>query len=263
VHSCLSFETVDGFLREGVRFLADGVARGERLVYVSGRSQDQMRRDVAVLSSPTELEAAGALTLMSYADVDDLDAVVVPERELGVFAAATAQAVTDGHRGLRVLAEVTGLAAEHDRRSRLLRYEHLATRYMSGHPMSALCGLDRSALDPEALAEFEAVHPHVRGPATSTGFRLLPDEDGLRLVGVVEAWDAARLGHLLRTLASPGSVVRLQLADLDSIGARGLCALAAYGQDLARSGGRLELVDPRPVVQRACSALRVDLLGRP
>ena len=262
VHGCLAYERPDDFLPHGVRFLADGVDRGERLVYVSGRPQDQMRRDVALLRSPSDLEASGALTLMSYADADDLDALVVPDRQIEVFAAATEQAVADGHRGLRVLAELTGLAVTPHRRARLLQYEHLATRYMSSHPMSALCVVNRTVVDEEALAEFEAVHPHVEGPEASGGFHLLPDEDGLRLTGVVDAWDADRLEHLLRTLTGQGSVVRLQLADLDVIGARGLRALAAYGQDLARSGGRLELVDPRPVVRLACAVVRLDITGR-
>lgn len=261
-HTCVAYDGGDDFLGAGVRFLADGVDLDERLIYVSGRPQDQMRRDVAPLGSATELEDAGMLTLVSYAEAADLDALVVPAEQVAFFASATAQAVADGHRGLRVLAELTGLARDPHRHARLLQYEHLADRYMSDHPMSALCALDRTALGEEQLAEAEAVHPHVDGPGGLSGFRLLPDEDGLRVTGVVDAWEADRLGHLLRTIAARDSVVRLHLEDLTFIGARGLHALDEYRRDLDRHGGRLELIDPRPVVQRACDVLGVDLRGQ-
>lgn len=261
-HACLAYDGGDSFLPEGVRFLADGAEQGERLFYVSGRSYPQMREDVAGGSALGGLETAGTLTLLSYADVTDLDVFVVPEQQLAFFAAATAQAVADGHRGVRVLAELTALAAEPGRRARLVQYEHLADRYMARHPMSALCLLDRVALSDEVLAEAEAVHPQTDGTDGLSGFRLLPDEDGLRLTGVVDAWEADRLSHLLRTLAPADGVVRLNVAELTCIGARGLRALGSYRRDLTSSGGRLELVDPRPVLRRACDVMGVDLTGR-
>ncbi len=193
-----------------------------------------MLTGLAGLRSSDQLMAAGTLTLMSYANADRM---VVPEEQLAYFAAATERAVADGHRGLRVLAELTGLAGDMRRRRSLLRYEHLATRYMAAHPMSALCAVDRTALGDASVAEVEAVHSHVAGPGGLSGFRLLPEDDGLELTGVVEAWDADRLSEVLHSITGPTDDVRLHLQRLNFISGMGLKALARYGNDLAAQGG--------------------------
>ncbi|MDP9497114.1 MAG: MEDS domain-containing protein [Actinomycetota bacterium] len=254
-HACLMYEGEDGFLKEGVRFLAEGVAAGDSVLYLSTRSEDQMRVDVAALGATDQLVRARSLAFLSYPP--ELD--VVPEEQLAYLAEVSEQAMAVGHRGLRVLAELTALAGDPVRRRALLRYEHLADRYMTTHRMTALCVVDRGRVGDEAAAGVDALHPSHMGSGPGSGFRLLPAADGLRITGAVDAWDADRLGELLLAITAEGAEVRLHLEHLQFIGARGLRVLAECRERLAGGGGQLRLVGAKPIVQRAVGVLGLDL----
>lgn len=255
-HTSLLYADDEVFLGEGVRFLARGMMSGERLVYVSSRPMERMRDDVAALGSGNGLLDNGTLTLVALEEGHH----VVPEEQVAFVAAATERAVAEGHRGLRLLAELTGVAGDGSQRGNLLRYEHLADRYMSSHPVTAMCAVDATVLPEAVIADIQAVHRHGLG-ATLSGFRLLPEDDGFRLTGVVEAWDGDRLAELLRSITGDTTEVRLHLDELEFIGARGLAALSRYGHGLRSSGGRLTVVGARAVVSRAWTALGLDEHG--
>ena len=252
-HMWRSYDAADSFLQDGVRYLNEGAARNERLLYVSGRPLDQMRDDVGVLPAVEELVDADRLTLVSYHDGYDLN----PDLQIAQFGELTERAIAEGLAGVRVLAELTGLAAG-SQRGPLLRYEHLADRYMARHALSAFCVVDSSELPEETVADLDAIHPHTDSPEAISGFRLLPRDEGLALTGAVDAWDAERLADLLATIAGDGEV-RLHLEELDFIGARGLAALATYSAHLQERGGRLTVVGAHAVVHRASSVLGLDL----
>ena len=253
-HMWRSYDGADSFLQDGLRYLNEGAARDERLVYVSGRPLDQMRDDVSVLlPAAEELVDADRLTLVSYRDGYDLD----PDVQVAQFGELTELAVAEGLTGVRVLAELTGLAAG-PQRGPLLRYEHLADRYMAGHALSAFCVVDGSELPEETVADLDAIHPYRDSPVATSGFRLLPQDDGLALTGAVDAWEAERLRDLLTTIAGDGEV-RLHLEELEFIGARGLAALARFSAHLQERGGRLSIVGAHAVVHRAGSVLGLDL----
>lgn len=253
-HTWLSYDGRDGFPDAGRSYLSGGAADNARLIYASGRPVEQMQQDVGLFDPDGALRASGTLTLLPYDEQADLRA----EDYVDYFAAETERALQGGHTGLRVLAELSGLA-EGPQRGKLIRYEHLADRYMASHPMSSLCVVDRARVSQRAVAELEAVHPQVASDSRSVGFRLLPEDDGLRLTGVVDAWDAEPLTEVLEAIAGSSTTLRLHVDELDFIGARGLAALARHRRRLADRGVEVLVVGTSPVVDRACAVLDLDV----
>lgn len=259
-HRWLPYEGDDGFLDEGMGYLRAGVADAARLVYASGRPLEQMEEDVQRLDPDAALRGSGVLTLLPV----DVRAEVRADDYVAYFAGETERALRDGRSGLRVLAELSSLA-QGPQRAALLRYEHLADRYMAAHPMSALCAVDRGQVPEPAVAELEALHPQVAADSRSVGFHLLPEDDGLRLTGAVDAWDAEHLAEVLQAITGDPTSLSIHVEGLEFIGARGLAVLSRHRRRLAERGADIVVVGAHPVLRRACSALGLDLgldLGR-
>ena len=62
-HACWCFDDDDAFLAAAVAYLADGITRRERVVYVADRPADAMRGDVAPLGDVERLVGDGTLVL--------------------------------------------------------------------------------------------------------------------------------------------------------------------------------------------------------
>ncbi|MDQ1695313.1 MAG: hypothetical protein QOJ03_666 [Frankiaceae bacterium] len=257
-HVCWAYEDARDFSRPALRWLADGVALGQRLIYVSGRSRERMRRDVAPLPDVADLLKRGTLQLVCLEDVYDLSAPMVPEEQLATYAAATDHALADGYTGLRVLAEVTDLVADPARRPAHLRWEHLADEFMAAKPLAAMCAYRREALGDEVIGDLAAVHPLVHAAAASTPFRLYFEAGRMVLSGSVDAFSSDLLARLLAASHVQSREVVLDVGGLDFIDARGVATLADWGGRLRAGKGGLRLVGASPLLRRIWSVLRLD-----
>jgi ABC-type transporter Mla MlaB component len=270
-HLCWAYDDARDFARPALDWLLDGRALNQRLLYVSGRSPERMRRDVAGLPDVDEMLATGALDLVSLADVYDLTAPLVPEQQLATYDEATRAAAAAGYAGLRVLAEVTDLVADPSRHREHVRWEHLADDYMADHPMAAMCAYRRSAVDADTLADLATVHPVVRDLEPPPPFRLFFDDGRLVLVGSVDAFGSDRLARLLGashlTPADRGTAVLvraphdLDVSGLDFIDARGATTLAEWCRSLTERGATPRILGASPLLRRMWSLLRLDVMS--
>jgi anti-anti-sigma regulatory factor len=256
-HVCWVYDEHDaGFDPAVRRFLAGGVARGERLLVVGDRAIAALDGDPAQLDA-ARLRAEGALELLTVDDAYAATEEFTVERQRAWYEAATHRARDDGYTGLRVVAEMSGLAADPRYGEELVRWEHVADEFMAADGgMSAMCTY-RSDLPPASLSAAAAAHPAVRAPEPSVPFRVFFEDGQVVLVGEVDAFDAERLAALLA--AGPvGARAVLDVRGLEFVGAAGLRALARWAVALDARGSSLELRGASSLLRRMWCLLGLD-----
>lgn len=140
-------------------FLAEGVARGERLMFVA----DDPRPDLW----PRALVDEGRLVVLSTSEVYGSTRTVVAETQRVTFEAALDQALADGFTGLRVAADNTALVEGAERLAAWMDWEDTADGMMRVRPITGLCTFDRSRTDPITLRTVMGVHRQVATPDAS------------------------------------------------------------------------------------------------
>jgi anti-anti-sigma regulatory factor len=257
-HLCWVYDDDAAFDAAARQFLAQGLARGERLLCVGERVIDGVQGGPSPVPGVEHLVAEGRLELLTVAQAYAATGRFAPERQLAFYDAATRRAVDDGYRGLRVVAEVSPLADDPASRADLVRWEHVADDFMAhGSGMSAMCAY-RSDLPSNALADVAAAHPLVHAPQDVPPFRLFFDDGRLALAGTVDTFGADRLATLLSTSPARGPVVTLDLTFLDFVDGAGCRALARWAHDLGERSSAVELRSAPRVVQRMWSILDFD-----
>ncbi|WP_223273770.1 MEDS domain-containing protein [Nocardia cerradoensis] len=169
-HVCWSYTGIAEFRTRAAEFLADGLDAGCRVCYIRPGTVGDIAEDLRELAGWSEALRDGRAEVISLSELHDADAVLDPSGQVQAYAEATERAVADGFRGLRVAVDCTSLVNDAPRLAVFARFEHLIDRYMAGHPFSALCGYDRSAVEAEVLAELACLHPCT--DARAAGFRL-------------------------------------------------------------------------------------------
>jgi anti-anti-sigma regulatory factor len=249
-HLCWVYEDDADFAEAARQFLAGGLARGERLLCVGERVIDSLRT-----TTPPELDlpaliARGAVETVTldeaYAAAGSFD----PERQLAYYDAATRRALDDGFRGLRVIADVSTLAADPAQRAELMRWEHLADDYaVHGAGFAAMCAY-RADLGPDALADIAAVHPRVHGRGDVSSFRLFVDGDRLVLAGTLDTLGCDRLARVLAATAATDGGVVLELAGVEFIDIAGCRALARWAATLRGRSVPVQLTGASALLRR-------------
>jgi ABC-type transporter Mla MlaB component len=244
-------------------FLTEGLRRGERLLCVGSGLADDLRSTGEPFGSLDGLVARGTLAYEDLTAAYSDGQPVRPEEQLAYYEAAVRQAREDGYRGVRVVADVTGLARTPAERAELVRWEQLADEFIaSGGGLVAMCVYRGTALDAEALADVTAVHPSVHSAREVPAFRVWYDEDRVVLAGTVDTFSADRLAAVLAGSPVRGPVVGLDLRQLELADVAGCRALAGWGAQLAEQGRVLDLVGAPPVVQRAWQLLGLSARAR-
>ena len=161
-----------------------------------------------------------------------------------------------------MIAEVSELAADPDRRADLVRWEHLADDYIvQGSGFSAMCAY-RADLAPEALADVASVHPQVRGP------RGRPPPSGSSSTATGSRWPGASTrsaptgwrGCSRRRAVDTAGVV-LDVAALEFLDVAGCRVIARWAADLRARSVPLEVTGSSTLLPRMWKVLDLDRLA--
>jgi ABC-type transporter Mla MlaB component len=249
-HVCWVYEDPASFVDAAVRYLGDGIARGERLLCLGDDMAADLRAAGEPFGSLDDLVAGGALRVDSVADAH-VDGPLSPADQWAFYDAAVRDARAAGFTGLRVVADVTPLARTASGRAELIQWEQMADVFIgSGSGMVALCAYRRDALDAGAVADLTAVHPQVHAPLDPPSFRIWFEGTRVALAGVVDTFAADRLARILAGFPLCGSAAVLDLSRLEVADVAGCRALASWARTLAERGIRLHVEDaPSSVVR--------------
>jgi hypothetical protein len=220
-HLCWVYDENDDAFDEALRaFIAGGLERGERLLCVGDALIDRLRGD-----RMDGLIASGTLETLTLTQAYEARQAFWAEGQLAFYDAAIQRAMDDGYQGLRVIADVTAVAADPARRAELIRWEHLVDEYIARSiGFSAMCTY-ASSLPGEALSAAGSVHPAAHTADAVAPFRIFFDEGRLVLAGSVDSFSAAALASVLACgpVAPEGVVLDVSLLEfLDVAGCRAL-----------------------------------------
>lgn len=262
-HICYSFDDVATLRRAAVEFLGEGADRGDRLLYVADRASDEdLLEDLADLDDLERLLNCGTLTVHATGHVYEGESEFDGWQQVARYRALTADALRDGHRGLRVAADATELVRSTDARRRFVRYEFAVDRFIAAAPMAALCAYDRRVLG-AGLEELCAVHPLHHGEDDHhAGFCLYHDGSALHLAGEVDFANHRVLAVALEAVrASDAAVLQLDLSGLEFVDVGGLFQLNRLVLDVRRHGRSVEVLGAPSVVRRCSEMLGFEALG--
>ncbi|MDQ2585430.1 MEDS domain-containing protein [Saccharothrix yanglingensis] len=231
LHRCHRFEDRAQFEVHAAEFLAEGLAKGERVQYVAPGDPGGVTRRLRATGVLDEDLRRGAVRVAPPEAAYPSGAVIDPREQVRAYAAATEEALGDGFTGLRVAADATSLVRTPDRLDAFARYEHLADRYMATHPMSAMCAYDRTELGDDAIAQLACLHPPA-DDATAPFHLHARDGASAALAGRLDA-EARELWPLAleraELPATDGEVV-VDAAGLEFVDHRNLLALAGHAE---------------------------------
>jgi len=259
-HLCWIYENDADLDAAARRFLTDGLERGERVLCVGERVIESLR----TMSPPVpDLAAAlerGAVETMTLDQAYAAAGPTRPEPQLAYYDTATRRALSDGYRGLRVIAEVSGLAMDPVQRADLVQWEQLTDQYaVRGAGFAAMCAY-RSDLTGEALGDVAAVHPVVRSRAEVSSFRFFVDGDRLALAGSADTFCSERLARVLAACGVTGGAV-LDVAGLEFIDVGACRVLARWGADLQARSIPLAIIGATALLQRMWRVLALDRIA--
>jgi hypothetical protein len=232
------YATGESFAEAARAFFRAGLARGDRLMWIG----DDFAGRVG-LPEAEGLLARGALQLLPTSSSYESEQSFARAEQYDFYDAATRQARTDGYAGLCVVADVTQLAADPARAPELVRWEHLADRFIAeGSGMTAMCLYDGDRLAAATVIELAGVHPWVRLVAEEAPFRTWSDGTRLCLAGCVDTFSADRLASVLASVPIDGPVARLDLSALDYADAAAVRTIAGWTDQRHADGVRVELL---------------------
>lgn len=195
-HVCALYRTPEEQLTAAAEYISEGLARGERCLYVVGEHDPETFRTAltrAGIDAAAE-EARGALVLLTKRDAHLRDGSFDPARMIAMLESAVAQALAAGFTGLCAAGDMTWLLDGAAGSERIAEYEADLNAFYRTHRALGLC-LYRRSMPGIILDHCLATHPTVRiaGPVLLTNpFYELPDVAATRTptaVGIEEKLD--------------------------------------------------------------------------
>lgn len=252
-HGCWGYSSDVERARVVTAWLVDGMARGQRAMYIAEGTSDALIGELTDLPGLDVALAGRSLVVVPAELVYDLDAPVDPEAQLARYAAVLDEALADGYLGLRAASDMTPLIVDPARRAAHARWEQVGDRYITEHPLASLCLYDtRRVRDIEPIV---FAHP-LQGPerAALTLYGAAPTR--AVLAGELDALVADAFAELLATIPVHDDVV--DIAGVSVIDGRSAQALHAELTRRRQAGQPLALVGAVPAVRRVWDACGFD-----
>jgi len=249
-HLCLPFAT-DAEQREVVSaYIADGLRRGERVLYFSDRTHPDA---IDAWLDPRGVDGALAMARGQLEVRPAGDGHFDPIEVVGGIRHAVRDARAAGFQGLRLTGEMSWALRGSAPDGRLHEYESgVAETVGDARDLAAVCQYDERLFEradmPGLLARHAAV-VRVDPLHDDRKLRIVPTHSppGLRLAGVVEGDTIGPLTEAVRTLEDVRGVLdRAELAFIDVAGIRALVRLA----EAAAPRQRIVVRHPSATVRR-------------
>lgn len=161
-HACILYGHGRGERALAARFIASGLAGGERCLYVSARANVSGIVDALEHEGVDVVDqvALGALRLTTAARTYLPDGTFSPGAMLRSLEIAVADSRASGYTGLRATGEM-GWAAADRAHGVLARYEADLARAFAAGGLTGLCQYDRAEFPEELIEAMCALHPVV------------------------------------------------------------------------------------------------------
>lgn len=195
------FDGPGGFDALAVPFLAEGLLRGEQVMYVAADPDPGIAGRIG-----------GSAQVARIADVYGAGKVIDPAVPLSAFTAVIVQALTAGYCGFRVAVDNTSLITSETQLAAWLRWEMIADRFISDHPVTAVCAFDRTQVGTDRLRNLASLHPLSSAAAPEPSCRLFAEDGRLRVEGRVDSFTVTRIPMALEALP-PRTGVLIDLAE--------------------------------------------------
>lgn len=238
-HLCLTFAT-DAEQREVVSaYIADGLRRGERVLYFSDRTRPD-RLDEWL--DPRGVDAALAIARGQLEVRPPGDAVFDPAEVIGGIRHAVHDARSAGYQGLRLTGEMSWALRGRPDTDRLHEYETgVASTVVDSGDLAAVCQYDERLFERDVMPALVARHAglvRIDPLHDDRRLRIVPSYSprGLRIGGVIDDTTAAPLADALAQAAAWPSgepLLVLDLAELDFIDVAGIRTLVRFAEALA------------------------------
>lgn len=265
-HLCLPF-TDDEEQREVLStFIADGLSRGERVLYYS--DQTDLGRIGGWLArrgvDPAGAIADGQLQIRPINTNYVFHGRFEPELVITTLCVEVRKAREAGYLGLRVSGEMTSQLRPVAELGHLVEFEHRLAAAFDSRELAAICQYDRRLFDPDSVRGMIDCHPQVVEIDPLHDDRRLRilrtfQPPGLRVLGVVDVTTAgaltATLDHTLAT--NPDRDLHLDLKGLQFIDVAGVRALVRAAECMP-AGRRLVIEQLAPGLRRVFAIVGWD-----
>lgn len=256
-HLCWGFADRADFRLRAAEFIADGLANGQRIVYI-GDSVEALSTELAAMDVGRAAVRSGRIDVRTITDVfrfGEAHDIVDAKASIQPLPAAVEAAIAEGYAGLRLITDGTSLATSPRQRAALSDLECLLDRMVAGHPLSAMCAFDLAVVGLSGLAEIACLHPTVQHG--STPFRVYAERrSGIAVAGSVDLacqdLFAASIDRWALRPEPTDQHVDLHLGGAAFLGHHSLMTLDTVA---AARGIRLELHSARRIVQRMAEIL--------
>lgn len=171
-HACLLYRTRAEHARAVGEFVAEGLARGERCLYVVHHHQpgEVVRLLRAEGIDVDRAIERGALLVRGQRETYLRGSRFDARRMLDYLAAEARDARWAGFKGLRATGEMTWASGPEPGREALLLYEELLNDFTEAHGIHGLCQYNVDRFEPELVEGVARVHPRVvSAPSVGAG----------------------------------------------------------------------------------------------
>ena len=161
-HICALYETADEQLDVAATYLADGLARGERCLYVASSvtALDALRDLLQSRGVDAGAAEAGrALLMMTSGEAHLADGAFDSERMLRLLNDALEEALNDGFAGLRTCGDMSWLLDEPPGADQVVEYEAVLNEFFRSARGLGMCQYDVRRM-PAYLLDEAAVTRH-------------------------------------------------------------------------------------------------------
>ena len=163
-HLCLIYDTKEEWREAVVPFIAIGLGRGEKCIYIMDTStSEDIRRYLAQEGvDVAAAESAGQLVIFHHTEAYTRDGAFDPDAMITLLIQETKRALAQGYPALRVTGEMTWVYHGDIGMDKLLEYEAKLNRDLFPHyPYVAICQYDRNRFEPEVIKGVIMTHPLV------------------------------------------------------------------------------------------------------